>query len=197
MKYTKTLWGLLLVTIIAGCNSVTGIKNFTNCEFKFGHVSNVKLADIDLTDKETYSNFNLSDLAKLGIAYAQKELDLNMDVNMKIKNPNKQSAQLDGMDFILWIDNQEMLEGTMNKKIVIEAGEEANVSLPISLNLYKSIKEKKMAAIAEFALGLSSKNAETSRVKVSLKPFFTVMGQTVKMPSYITIGGDQAMPERK
>lgn len=197
MKYFKILLVAIMATAMAGCDSVTGLKNFSDCEFSFNSVSNVKLANVDLTNKQTYKSFKLTDLAALGIAYAQKELMLNMNVNMNVKNPNTQAAQLDGMDYILFIDDQEMLDGTMNEKIKIGAGEEAQVSLPISMNLYESIENKKIDAMAEFALGLATNKAESSRVKVAIKPFFTIMDKTVKFPSYITIGGDEIMPKRK
>lgn len=185
-----------MVIVLAACNSVTGLKNFADCEFNFSSVSNVKLEGIDLTNKQTYKNFKLTDIAQLGLAYAKQEMMLDMNVNMNVKNPNTQTAQLDGMDYILWIDDQQMLEGTMNEKVKIEGGQSAQVSLPISLNLYESIKDKKLAPMAEFAMGLATNKAESSRVKVSIKPFFTIMDKTVKFPSYITIGGDEIMPKK-
>lgn len=197
MKSLKLIIAAVMTIALVGCNSVTGLKNFADCKFKFNSVSNVKLADIDLTNKKSYSNFKLTDLATLGVAYAKKELMLDMNVNMVVNNPNEQPAQLDGMDFILWIDDEEMLDGTMNQKVKIEAGEDAVVSLPISMNLYESIKDKKINAMAEFALGLATNKADNSRVKVSVKPFFTIMDKTIKFPSYITIGGDEIMPKGK
>lgn len=171
MKSLKLIIAAVMTIALVGCNSVTGLKNFADCKFKFNSVSNVKLADIDLTNKKSYSNFKLTDLATLGVAYAKKELMLDMNVNMVVNNPNEQPAQLDGMDFILWIDDEKMLDGTMNQKVKIEAGEDAVVSLPISMNLYESIKDKKINAMAEFALGLATNKADNSRVKVSVKPF--------------------------
>ncbi len=196
MKNLKIFAALLMVLAFTACNSITGLKNFSDCEFKFSSVSNVKLAGIDITNKKTYSNFKAIDLTALGVAYLQKELMLDLNVNMNVKNPNTQPAQLDGMDYILWIDDQQMLEGTMNEKVKIAGGESANVALPISLNLYESIKDKKLAPMAEFALGLATNKAESSRVKVSIKPFFTIMDKTVKFPTYITIGGDEIMPKK-
>lgn len=197
MNYIKLFIATICAVALTSCNSVTGLKNFADCEFNFQSVSNVKLANIDLANKGSYQNFKLTDLAALGVAYAQKELLLDMNVNMKVQNPNTEMAQLDGMDYILWIDDQEMLTGTMNEKVKIEGGKEAIVSLPIELNLYESIKDKKLKPMAEFALGLATNKAENSRVKVSIKPFFTIMDKTIKFPSYITIGGDEIMPKKK
>ncbi len=196
MKSLKLIIAAVMAIALVGCNSITGLKNFADCKFQFNSVSNVRLADIDLTNKKTYSNFKLTDLATLGVAYAKKELMLDMNVNMVVNNPNEQAAQLDGMDFILWIDDEKMLDGTMNQKVKIAAGEDALVSLPISMNLYESIKDKKINAIAEFAMGLATNKADNSRVKVSIKPFFTIMDKTIKFPSYITIGGDEIMPKK-
>lgn len=120
-----------------------------------------------------------------------------MNVNMKVHNPNEQVAQLDGMDYILYIDDKQMLEGVTKDQMRIEANSDANYSLPVTLNLYDAVQDKKLQPMAEFALGLATDKADASRVKVAIKPFFTFGKDTVRFPSYITIGGDQIMPKKK
>lgn len=195
MKYLKFLLPVLLLGALAAYFLLGGLKNFAECRIAFKSVSNVRLQGIDLSNKQSYKNLKWADAATLLAAYANKQLVLDMDVDMTVKNPNDETAQLDGMDYILWIDDQEMLSGTVNEKIAIEGLQTATVSLPLSLNLYDAVKDKKLEPMAELALSLATDQAESSRVKVSLKPFFTIGGKTLKFPNYITIGGDQLMPK--
>lgn len=196
MRFIKYLFAVLALVAV-GCTSVTGLKNFTDCKFNFKSVSNVKIASIDISDKQSLKKLKITDMARLITAYAEKEIMLDMDINMNVHNPNEEVAQLDGMDYIVWIDDQEMLDGTMTEKIRIEANQDGEFSLPVKLNLYDAIKDQKLEPMAEFAFGLATNNADASRVKVSIKPFFTFGDKTVKFPSYVTIGGDQIMPKRK
>lgn len=170
-------------------------KNFTNCEFKFGRVSNVVLADVDVTHVKSVKKLNILDAAKLLAALQKKDLKMDLTVDLNVKNPNDEPAQLDGMDYILWIDDKQVAEGTMDQKVAVGAKEEQVVSLPCKVDLLDVLSSDKIESIADFALGLASDNADASRVKVSLKPYFTIAGETVKFPSYITVGGDMMMPK--
>ncbi|MBO4332460.1 MAG: LEA type 2 family protein [Paludibacteraceae bacterium] len=196
MKTFNVISACVLVSIMSSCSSVTGLKNMADCKFKFQSVSDVKLGSIDLTNKKSYKSLKFADVAQLMSDYANKQMMLDMTVNMKVKNPNDQIAQLDGMDYILWIDDLQMAEGVTKNQIKIEAKSESNVALPITMNIYESLKGKKLETMAQFAFGLATENADASRVKVSIKPFFTFGNDTVRFPSYITVGGDQIMPKK-
>lgn len=197
MRLLKTILIGSVATMMTCCSYIGGLKNVADCEFKFRSVSDVKIGSVDLSDKQTYKNLKVSDVAQLMLGYASKKLMLDMNVNMKVHNPNDQVAQLDGMDYILFIDEQKMLEGVTKDQLKIEAKSDGVYSLPVTLNLYDVVQDKKLQPMAEFALGLATDNADASRVKVSIKPFFTFGQDTVRFPSYITIGGDQIMPKNK
>lgn len=197
MKTFKVISACVLFSVLGACDSITGLKNFAECKFKFQSVSDVKLGSIDLSKKKSYKSLKFSEVSELMSGYVNKELMLDLTVNMKVNNPNEQVAQLDGMDYILWIDDQQMVEGVTTNQVRIEPKSEENVSLPVTLNVYDAVRDKKLETMAQFALGLATDNADASRVKVSIKPFFTFGRDTVRFPSFITIGGDQIMPKKK
>lgn len=196
MKTLKLALTALIITILSGCSSVTGLKNISECEFQLKSVSDVKLGNVDLSDKKSYKNLKLGDIAVLMAGYAKQNLMLDMNVNMKVHNPNDQVAQLDGMDYILYIDDRQMVEGETKEKIKIEANSDDLISLPVSLNIYDAVKDKKLQTMAELSMGLATDNADASRVKIAIKPFFTFGKDTLRFPSYITIGGDEIMPKK-
>ncbi len=197
MKTIKIALVALVIATLSCCSSVTGLKNIADCKFQFKSISDVKLGNIDLSDKKSYKNLKLADIAVLMAGYAQHSLMLDMNVNMKVHNPNDQAAQLDGMDYILFIDDQQMLEGKTKDKVKIDAKSDDIVSLPVTLNFYDAVKDKKLQQMAEMAMELATDNADASRVKVAIKPFFTFGKDTLRFPSYITIGGDQVMPKKQ
>ncbi|MCR5568036.1 MAG: LEA type 2 family protein [Paludibacteraceae bacterium] len=196
MKLTKYLFLMLTLALLTGCASVKGLKNFASCDFDFKSVSNVRLANVDVSNIKSYNNLSLKDTPKLLAAFAKKELNLNFNVNVDVKNPNSQTARLDGLDYILWIDNAKILTGSMNKQMSIGANQSGTLALPFSFNLFDFFSGKSSSKMISFALGLATNSADNSRVKVSIKPYFAVGKQTIKLPAYVTVGGDKIMPKQ-
>lgn len=197
MKILKTLLLALATITLFGCSSVKGLKNFAECKFDFKSVTDVKVASIDVSNMKSVKNLKLTDGPKILSAIKNKQLTLNLNVNVNVKNPNDQEARLEGFDYILFIDDTEMLAGAMDKKQTIGPKEKTVLSIPFSMNLMSILSKEKLGPMADFAFGLATDNADASRVKVSLKPYFTIAKKVVKFPSYITIGGDKLMPKKK
>ncbi len=196
MKTIRYLLFLLSLTLLTGCASVKGLKNFASCDFEFKNVSNVRLANIDVSGIKSYDHLSIKDTPKLLAAFAKKKLNLNFVVNVGVKNPNAQTARLDGLDYILWIDNAKILTGSMDKQISLGAKQSGTLSLPFSFNLFDFFSGKSSTKMISYAFGLATSNADNSRVKVSIKPYFAVGKQTIKLPAYVTVGGDKIMPKQ-
>ncbi|MBP5456167.1 MAG: LEA type 2 family protein [Paludibacteraceae bacterium] len=165
-------------------------KNFVNCEFKFGRVSNVVLADVDITHVDDVKKLSFKDAAKLLSAAGSGKLDMDLTVELLVKNPNEEPAHLDGIDYLLYIDDKQVAEGSLEQKVSIQPQEEQTVVLPCKVDLQDILTSDKLESIADFAFGLANNNVDANRLKVSLKPYFTIAGETVKFPSYITVKGE-------
>ncbi len=197
MKAIKYLFLMLSIVLLSGCASVKGLKNFASCDFDFKSVSNVKLATIDVSNLKSASSLSIKDTPKILAAFAKKKLNLNFNVNVVVKNPNDATARLDGLDYILWIDNAKILTGSMPQQLSLGAKQSGTLSLPFSFNLFDFFSGKSSSKMISYAIGLATNNADNSRVKVSIKPYFAVGKQTIKLPAYVTIGGDKIMPSGK
>jgi len=84
----------------------------------------------------------------------------------------------------------------MNKQMSIGANQSGTLALPFSFNLFDFFSGKSSSKMISFALGLATNSADNSRVKVSIKPYFAVGKQTIKLPAYVTVGGDKIMPKQ-
>lgn len=186
---------LLVVAAVAAFLFFRTAKSFVNCEFRFEKVSKVLLADIDITHKNGIGGLGFSDAAKLLSALQQKNLKMDLGIDLMVSNPNDVPAVLDGMDYILWIDGGQVAEGSLEQEVSVAAKQEAVVTLPCEIDVYDVLTSDKLESISDFAFGLANGNADASRLKISLKPYFTIAGETVKFPSHITIGGDRLMPK--
>lgn len=195
MKIKSLITTLIIAAIfVAGCKGVSQLASFVKCDFDFINVNNVKVADINFSQKKKYSDFSIIDAAKLVKAFTNKKFDLNLTVNVKAKNPNQRTAAIGGFDYILWIDDVKTLAGTMNQPFEIEPGQSITMPMEFTIDLLEVLKGESRDKILSFGCGLATNNADASRVKLSLKPYFKNGTQISKFPTYITIGGDKIMP---
>lgn len=197
MKNKFTLWALVAFVIVAfsGCASISGLKSFAKCNFDFNSVSDVSICNINVAQKKGLTDFGLQDGLKIANAFATKQFPLSLNVNVDVKNPNTQTARLDGFDYILWIDDIKMTSGSMNKQIQVAANQKVTMPIEFSVNLLDILNSEAKDKLVSFGCGLATNNADASRVKVSLKPYFTIGQSVMKFPTYITLGGDKIMPQ--
>lgn len=194
MKIKSLLIASLTALILAGCAGASQLVSFAKCDFDFINVDNVRVADINFSQKKSYSDFSLVDAAKLIKAFTSKTFNLDLTVNVKAKNPNTRKAAIGGFDYILWIDDVKTLSGTMNQSFEIEPSQSITMPMNFTIDLLEVLKGESRDKILNFGCGLATNNADASRVKLSLKPYFKNGTQITKFPTYITIGGNRIMP---
>ena len=194
MKTNRLILFVAIIALMAGCKGASQLLNFAKCDFDFKNVSDVTVADINFSQKRSYSDFSVLDAAKLVKDFANKKFDLNLTVNVKTHNPNAKKAGIGGFDYILWIDNVRVLDGTMDQKFELEPNQTIVMPMKFTVDLLELLKGESRDKVLNFACGLATDNADASRVKLSLKPYFINGGAITKFPTYITIGGDKIMP---
>ncbi|MBO7606108.1 MAG: LEA type 2 family protein [Paludibacteraceae bacterium] len=187
----------LCLSLLTGCSSVKGVKNFSNSQFNYKDITNIRLANIEVSHIRTPKDLSYVDLLQLIPAFKDKSLGLNMNVNINVTNPNAEEAKLEGVEYIIWVDEREVISGNMEKKISIGANQTEVLSIPVSVNLLNMATFSTLDALLEFAIGLATDNPDASRMKVSLKPYFNIGNKNVKMPFFVTVGGDKIMPKKE
>lgn len=197
MKNKITLLAIMvmIITAFSGCYTISGLKSFAKCNFDFNSVSDVSICNINVAQKQGLKDFGLQDGLKIANAFATKQFPLSLNVNVDVKNPNTQTARLDGFDYILWIDNLKISEGSMNKQVSVAANQKVTMPIEFSVNLLDILTSEAKDKVVSFGCGLATNNADASRVKVSLKPYCTIGQSVMKFPTYITLGGDKIMPQ--
>ncbi|MCR5696564.1 MAG: hypothetical protein K6G73_06275 [Marinilabiliaceae bacterium] len=186
----------LTILLFAACTSVNELVTFSKCDFSFNSVNDVRIADIDVSRLRSYADLSAVDAIKLVSALSTGKLNLELTVNVKAHNKNQTQASLSGFDYILWIDDAQMLEGSMEQHFEIGPGKAINMPMHFAIDLWSVLKSESRDKILNFGFGLATNNADVSRVKISLKPYFRVGDSITKLPYYVTIGGDKIMPRK-
>ncbi|MCR5455870.1 MAG: LEA type 2 family protein [Bacteroidales bacterium] len=185
---------LAAITIVSGCAALSGLQSFAKCNFDFNSVTDVALCGINVNTKKSVKDFGVADALKLATAFTSKSFPLSLNVNVDVKNPNTTTARLDGFDYILWIDDVKMTSGSMSKQVSVGANEKVTMPVNFTIDLLDILKSESRDKLVSFGCGLATSNSSASRVKLSIKPYFTIGGSVMRFPTYITIGGNKLMP---
>lgn len=163
----------------------TSVSNLANCEFALKNVSNVSVAGVNVKNL-TNGNLSATDIVKLVAAYQSKQVPLNLDVNVNVKNPTTTQAAMTALDWILAIDGSDMANGVSSKNYTIKPSTTTTVPLPVSTDLGKLFSQKGLDALKNFASSFTSEGI-SSKVGLRVRPSLSVGTTQVPFPNYITL----------
>jgi hypothetical protein len=186
----RTLVFLFVLFTFASCGVVKQIQqvtSFSRCEFKLNDVQDIRLAGILVQNKRSVSDLNLMDGVHMAAALASSTLPLTFTLNVEAHNPNGQVAGLNRLEWILFIDDIEMVSGVNEEPFTIPSDGSIGIPLRMNIDLRKALSGKSGQSMLNFAFNLAGANGEPSRIKLKAKPSIFVGNFPVSYPGYITI----------
>ncbi len=164
------------------------MATLAKCDFKLKSVQNLTLAGVNIQNIKSVSDLGLIDAGVITAALAGGQLPLSFTLNIEAKNPNDQLAAMNRLDWILFIDDIEMLQGVMSERIQIPGNGGTSV-LPLQMNvdLKKVLSGKSAETIINFGFNLAGMGGEPTRITVKAKPTITVGSREIVYPGYISI----------
>jgi len=191
MKKSNFLIALCFVFILSSCDllqQATMVANLLKCEFRLESVNNFKLAGVDIQNKKSLSDLNILDAAKVTNAFLTNSLPAGFTLNMQVKNPNAGTAGISNISWILFIDNTQITEGAVNKRIqVAPNGGMSTIPLEISFDMLKVFSGKTKDALLNLAFNLAGQGNQPSNIMVKAKPSVYIGNQRVDYPGYLNI----------
>lgn len=187
----KVVKFLILILILTSCDVISdlgGMYNLSKCEFRVAGVDNIQLSGVNISNKSSYADLSMFDVAKLTSAFASGKMPLNLNLNLEVKNPNAKSAVMNQLEWILLIDNQEMTRGTSQQRFEVAGGNQSAVMpLTMQFDLMQVLSGKSLNAVSNFTMNLMGTSDKPSRIAMQLKPTVQVGGIPVQYPGYFTV----------
>jgi len=189
MKY-KILF-LILVVFIASCAQINQLTNLLTCDFRLSTAENITLGGVNVQKFKSFNDLKLLDGATLLANVASGSLPLNFTLNVEARNPNKEKAALNKLDWIAFIDDTQIATGTTAKRVEI-APNNGTGTFPIQVNadLVKLLSGQAGKNIINFGLNLVDAGNRPTRISLKAKPTVMVGNYSVQYPGYITIKKD-------
>ncbi len=179
---------VIAVIILTSCSAIKELISFTKCEFRLKSLESIRLAGVSLQGKSSISDFKLSDIASFTQHALRGSVPLDMIMNIEARNPNQQSAAINRVEWIAYIDDVEMMTGTVNERVVVPANNGTGViPLHIQFDMKKILKSSTGNAVANLALTLMDVGNRESRFVVKIKPTILVGSFDLEYPGYFTV----------
>ncbi|MDR2533391.1 MAG: hypothetical protein LBC81_01210 [Tannerellaceae bacterium] len=189
MKSKTLLWlcttGLLL--FLSGCDVVKqmgGAYNMTQCNYSYRSVSNLRIAGMDLS-----KGVSIAWLPRITgiLSGTAQSVPLNFTLNVDVENPNRTAAMLQGLQYILSIDNVDFTTGVVNRSLNIPGGGSQLMPLDIGFDLAELLRGESKDAVVNIVRNFLGVGDKASNVTFRIKPTFLIGSVPVTSPAYIPV----------
>lgn len=172
---------------LAGCQTLRGVSNLRKVDFTLDRVSEARLAGVDLRNVRSYEDLGATDMLRLSAAIADNEMPLSFTVHVGARNPetNDQDARLTQMDWRLFINETETINGRFDREVVIPPGQPTDIPIDMELDLVRFF-DGNLREIVNLALALGG-DGDPANIQLRARPTVRTAIGPITYPGEITI----------
>ena len=190
---------LILVVVglmmgLTGCEQLNQIAyqtsqmvNLKNCTFNVDGVNNINMMGININKNMSMGDLTAAQIINVTNTLMNKKLPVSFNVIFDIKNPNNIPASMGKMDYIIALNNKEVVSSTFTDGFYIPANSNGKITIPISTDLFQLFSGESKDAILDLAFKLAGAKSNPVNLGVKIKPYIKVNNQSLAYPDYITI----------
>ena len=193
-KIARILVFVLMAASFTACeqlaqiaNQAAQVMNLKNCTFDVNGISNINMLGIDIDKGMDKSSLNFTQLANVMSSLANRKLPVTFNVNIDVNNPNNIAASMGKMDYIISLNNKQVISSTFNNGFNIPANSKGKVSIPITTDLFQLFSNETGDAVLNLAFKLAGAKSDPVNLGVKVKPYIKINNQSLAYPDYITI----------
>lgn len=168
-------------------NQAAQVMNLKNCTFDVTGINNIQMLGIDINKGMTSSNLTTMQVINVTNSLMNKKLPVTFNVNLDVDNPNSIAASLGKMDYIIALNNKEVISSTFTNGFSIGPNSKGQISIPISTDLFQLFSGETADAILNLAFKLAGAKSDPVNLGVKVKPYIKINNQSLAYPDYITI----------
>lgn len=178
----------VIIATLISCDSVqkslSSTYNMINCEYNYKSISGLTVSGIDVS-----KGLSVTSIPKITsiLSGTASSIPLNFNLNLDVKNPNQSAAMLNGLQYIISIDDIQFTTGSVNQALNIGAGQSQTLPLSIGVDLATLMKNNSKDAVVDIAKNFIGIGNKKSNVSVQLKPTFMVGNVPITSPVYIPV----------
>jgi hypothetical protein len=170
--------------LLGGCSVFSGLSTVKECNYTFAGLDNFSYAGVKLDKLKDPKSLTLTDSINILTALRDKNTKLTFNTLVDIENPHSGTASVEKMDWILFLDDVEMLSGINNDTIKVEPNATSRATIQANVDPTKVLNGNSLENLWTLYCKLSGRDtSKSTKVTLKLKP--TVGGHTLK--DYLTL----------
>jgi len=188
MKLRTTLIVILLsLPFLSGCDvakQMSGAYNVINCKYDFNSIGSINLAGINVSE-----GLSIPNIARATTLLSGKStsVPLNFTLNLDVTNPNQSEAFLNGLDYILSIDDIQFTTGSLSQTLNVPANGKGILPLAIGFDLATLLKGETKDAVVDITKNFLGMGSKKSNVTIQIRPTFVIGNTAIPSPAYIPV----------
>lgn len=189
----KKLLLVLLSAVFLGCGVARQIqeaKNFAKCEFRIRSVEGTRLGDVKIQNVKSLKDLSMKKAAEIAMVLGSDKIPLSFTLNLQAKNPNAETASMNKLEWILFIDEHEMVAGVLDHKTEISQNQVAEIPIVISADLREALRGKSRDAMVNLAFNVAGQGDNPTHILLKVKPSIEIAGYIIQYPGYIDVKMD-------
>jgi LEA14-like dessication related protein len=180
----KILALFIIAATLTGCSSLQSTYNMINCDYSYKSITGLTISGMNLSNGLSVTSIPKITSILTGTA---SSIPLNFTLNLDVKNPNQSAAMLNGLQYVISIDNIQFTTGSINQTLNVPAGQTQTLPLAIGFDLATLMKSNSKDAVVDIAKNFIGIGSKKSNVTVQLKPTFMIGNVPVTSPAYIPV----------
>lgn len=183
----KQLYLFALLILSTSCVSLFQMKRLGKCEFEYKEMVNVDLAGVKMDNIKNIAGIGFVDAAKLAKGYMSGNLPMTAVALIDVQNPNNKKAAINRLEWRLNIDGNQVTQGVITDRFVVEGHSTATMPIELSMNLGESLKGENKTSLLNFVMNLTNAGVAPSRLEIFVKPSMKIGEKQIPYPGFIKV----------
>lgn len=189
---SRSLIPLVSAVVLAGavpaCTAMQELAALRSVRFAFDRVDRVRIAGIAVDGRRGFYDLDPGEAAHLAAAVLEKRMPLEMTLHVRAENPaeNRVTARLMKMDWRLFLEDRETVQGVIEGPVGFPPGEPVDVPVPVSLDLLEFFRANARDAY-QLALAFGGYGGEPKDVRLELMPTIETSLGPIRYPRPLVV----------
>lgn len=186
----KAIIILSTILLMYSCDvfkQIGGAYNLSQCKYGYQSIDNIQIAGVSLGKTKSVSIAEIATLTTILAGGNMQNIPFSMVLNLDVENPNESPAYLNGLEYMIELNDMEFTNGKLDTPISIEPGKTSTIPLSIGVDLKNLMnrysKDKVSSEMSRF-LGISPGQ---TKVTVKLRPKILIGDVPLTSPAYIPV----------
>jgi hypothetical protein len=180
---------LLLGAGVSSCATLQSLAALSQVRFDLDRVASVTLAGVELDRVRSYEDLSALDVARVGVAIAQRRLPLEATLHVGAENPDgNPAARLLALDWTLFLRDRETISGDIAQQLDLPSGVRTDIPVRVRLDLLEFF-EGSASDLIDLALSLSGVEGEPVEVRLEALPTIETALGPIRYPRPLVLGG--------